>query len=52
VGILLEYSRNLHLIAGVLLLCVTLAATCALLAGRRRQLALDDQGQLVTRHET
>ncbi|WP_072824307.1 MFS transporter [Modicisalibacter ilicicola] len=48
VGILLEYSQNMTLLVAVLLTYVTLAATFALLAGRRRRLDIDDQGRLVT----
>lgn len=47
VGILLEYTPGLDLLTGVLLACVAIAAGCACLAGRRRQLDIDDQGQLI-----
>lgn len=48
VGILLEYTEEMEPLTAVLLAFVALAAACALLAGRRRQLDIDDQGRLVT----
>nr|WP_297457561.1 MFS transporter [uncultured Halomonas sp.] len=48
VGILLEYSAGMNLLTGVLLAFVASAAACAMLAGRRRQLDIDDRGRIVT----
>ncbi|WP_227368274.1 MFS transporter [Halomonas sp. M20] len=48
VGILLEYTQDMRLLATVLLVYVALATNFALLAGRQRRLELDTQGQLVT----
>lgn len=48
VGILLEYSASMDLLTGVLLAFVVTAAASAMLAGRRRQLDIDERGQLVT----
>lgn len=49
VGILIEYSDSMNLLTLALLGFIGAAALCALLAGRRRQLDIDDQGRLVTR---
>jgi len=51
VGILIGRTDNLTVITAALLGFVLAAALCALLAGRRRQLDLDDHGRLVTRHQ-
>lgn len=48
VGILIEYSAGMDMLTGVLLGFVAAAAGCALLAGRQRQLDIDERGQLVT----
>lgn len=50
VGILLEYSTGLNTLTGVLLAFVAAAMACSLLAGRQRQLDLDEQGRLITVH--
>ncbi|WP_340163041.1 hypothetical protein [Vreelandella populi] len=48
VGILLEYTSGLTVLTSVLLAFVAVAMACALLAGRRCQLDIDGQGQLIT----
>nr|WP_298376147.1 MFS transporter [uncultured Halomonas sp.] len=48
VGVMLEYTQDMTLLTSVLLTYVALATTFALLAGRRRKLEVDAQGQLVT----
>ncbi|MDW5375692.1 MFS transporter [Halomonas sp. HP20-15] len=49
VGILIEFSDSMSLLTFVLMGFIGAAALCALLAGRQRQLAIDDQGRLITR---
>lgn len=48
VGVLLEYTLDMTMLTGLLLAFAATSATCALFAGRRRQLDLDDQGRLIT----
>ncbi|WP_136064785.1 MFS transporter [Modicisalibacter radicis] len=49
VGILIEFSDSMELLTLVLLGFIGAAAVCSLLAGRQRQLDIDDQGRLFTR---
>ncbi|MEA3252129.1 MAG: hypothetical protein U9Q35_11325 [Pseudomonadota bacterium] len=49
VGSLIEFSDSMNRLTLVLMGFIGAATLCSLLAGRQRQLAIDDQGRLITR---